>query len=183
MTKKEKVIFWAKENYVYIAGFLLPFFIMTIVCIICKVVPFGDESLSIIDGLHQYMPFFAEYHEKIRNLDSFYYSWNGGLGYNFISLWAYYLSSPLNLLLVLLPKTALPMGFSWLLVLKISLTGLTTAAFFIHRSNKNNWKVLIISTSFALSNYMIGYSWNIMWMDAILMFPLIIIGFDKLMKD
>ena len=182
MTKREKRILWIKENNVYIASFLIPLLIMTVVCIVCKVVPFGDKALSIIDSLHQYLPFFAEYHEKIRNLDSFFYSWNGGLGHNFLSLWAYYLSSPLNLLLVLLPKTALPLGFSWLLVLKISLTGLTTAAFFIHRSNKKNWKVLIFSTSFALSNYIIGYSWNIMWMDAILMFPLILIGFDKLMK-
>ena len=183
MTKKEKIHDWIKDHYVYIGSFLLPFFIMTVVCVVCKVVPFGEKSLSIIDALHQYMPFFAEYHEKIRNLDSFFYSWNGGLGYNFLSLWAYYLSSPLNLLLILLPKTALPLGFSWLLVLKISLTGLTTAAFFIHRSDKKNWKVLFFSTAFALSNYMIGYSWNIMWLDAILMFPLILIGFDKLIKE
>ena len=183
MTRKEKQLAWIKENIVYIGSFLLPFLIMTAVCIACGVVPFGEKSLSIIDGLHQYMPFFAEYHEKIRNFDSFFYSWNGGLGHNFLSLWAYYLSSPLNLLLVLLPKTALPFGFSWLLVLKISLTGLTTAAFLIHRSNKKNWKVLLFSTAFALSNYMIGYSWNIMWMDAILMFPLILIGFDKLMTE
>lgn len=183
MGKKDRIIRWIKENNIYISSFLLPFLILTVVCIICKVVPFGTKSLSVVDGVHQYMPFFSEYHEKIRNLDSFFYSWNGALGYNFISLWAYYLSSPLNLLLILLPKTALPMGYSWLLVLKVSLTGLTTAAFFIHRSNKKNWKVLLFSTSFALSNYMIGYSWNIMWLDAILMFPLILIGFDKLMKE
>ena len=183
MTRKEKLRIWIKENVVYISSFLLPFLIMTVVCVACQVVPFGEKSLSIIDGLHQYMPFFAEYHEKIRNFDSFFYSWNGGLGHNFLSLWAYYLSSPLNLLLVFLPKTALPIGFSWLLVLKISLTGLTTSAFFIHRSNKKNWKVLMFSTAFALSNYMIGYSWNVMWMDAILMFPLILIGFDKLMTE
>ncbi len=183
MTRKEKLMIWTKENAVYIGSFLLPFLIMTVVCIACQVVPFGEKSLSIIDGLHQYMPFFAEYHEKIRNFDSFFYSWNGGLGHNFLALWAYYLSSPLNLLLVLLPKTALPIGFSWLLVLKISLTGLTTAAFLISRSNKKNWRVLMFSTAFALSNYMIGYSWNIMWLDAILMFPLILIGFDKLMLE
>lgn len=183
MKRKEKWIAWCKENIVYIGSFLLPFLIMTAVCIACKVEPFGDQSLAIIDGLHQYMPFFAEYHEKLRNLDSLFYSWNGGLGHNFLSLWAYYLSSPLNLLLVFLPKSALNMGFSWLVVLKISLTGLTTGAFLIHRSNKKNWKVILFSTAFALSNYMIGYSWNIMWLDAILMFPLILIGFDKMMEE
>lgn len=183
MTRKEKVKHFIIENRIYIGSFLLPFLIMTGICILFKVEPFGDQSLAIIDALHQYMPFFSEYHEKIRTLDSFFYSWNGGLGHNFLSLWAYYLSSPLNLLLVLLPKRMLNLGFSWLLVLKISLTGLTTGAFLIHRSNKKNGRVLVFSTAFALSNYMIGYSWNIMWMDAILMMPLILIGFDKMMEE
>ncbi len=178
-----KVIPWLRVNKVYIQCFLVPFLIMVAICFYCDVEPFGDQTLAIIDALHQYLPFFSEYHDKLRNLESFFYSWNGGLGHNFLSLWAYYLSSPLNLLLVFLPKSALPMGFSWLLVLKISLTGLTTGAFLISRSKKNNKKVILFSTAFALSNYMIGYSWNIMWLDGILMLPLVLMGFDKLIKE
>lgn len=182
MTKKETLKYWIKENRIYIGSFLMPLLVMTVICIVCQVEPFGNRSLAIIDGLHQYMPFFAEYHEKLRNLDSFFYSWNGGLGYNFLSLWSYYLASPLNLLMLLFPKTMLNAAFSWILVLKIGLLGLTTAAFLIHRSDKYNGKILIFSTAFALSNYIVGYSWNIMWMDAIVMFPLVLIGFDKMME-
>lgn len=171
-----------KENKIYIGSFLIPFAIMMGICIAYEVQPFGDRSLVIIDGLHQYMPFFSEYHEKLRNLDSFFYSWNGGLGYNFLSLWSYYLSSPLNLMIVLFPKTALNMAVSFLIVLKIGLIGLTTACFFISRSHKGNWKVLIFSTAFALSNYIIGYSWNVMWLDSIIMFPLVLMGFDRMME-
>lgn len=173
---------WAVDNRIYIAGFLIPFLAMTVMCIAFGVEPFGNKSLAIIDGLHQYMPFFAEYHEKLRNLDSFFYSWNGGLGYNFLSLWSYYLSSPLNLLMLLFPKTLLNAAFSWILVLKIGLLGLTTGAFLIHRSNKYNEKVLIFSTAFTFCNYIVGYSWNIMWMDSIVMLPLVLIGFDKMME-
>lgn len=136
MTKAEQLKVWMKENNVYICSFLIPFLVMTGVCIAFGVEPFGDNSLVIIDGLHQYMPFFAEYQEKLRNFDSFFYSWNGGLGYNFLSLWSYYLSSPLNLIIVLFPKTALNMAVSFLIVLKISLIGLTSASFFISRSHK-----------------------------------------------
>lgn len=182
MTKRKDIKNWIRENKIYIGSFFIPFMIMMGVCIACEVEPFGDRSLVIIDGLHQYMPFFSEYHEKLRNLDSLFYSWNGGLGYNFLSLWSYYLSSPLNLIIVLFPKTMLNMAVSFLIVLKISLLGLTTACFFISRSHKNNWKVLIFSTAFALSNYMIGYSWNVMWLDSIIMFPLVLMGFDRMME-
>lgn len=182
MTKKEKIKDWVIDNRIYIGSFLIPFLAMTVMCIAFGVEPFGNRSLAIIDGLHQYMPFFAEYHEKLRSLDSFFYSWNGGLGYNFLSLWSYYLSSPLNLLMLLFPKTMLNAAFSWILVLKIGLLGLATAAFLIHRSNKYNEKVLIFSTAFAFCNFIVGYSWNIMWMDSIVMLPLVLIGFDKLME-
>lgn len=182
MTKRKDIKNWIQENKIYIGSFFIPFIIMLGVCIACEVEPFGDRSLVIIDGLHQYMPFFSEYHEKLRNLDSLFYSWNGGLGYNFLSLWSYYLSSPLNLIIVLFPKTMLNLVVSFLIVLKISLLGLTTACFFISRSHKNNWKVLIFSTAFALSNYIIGYSWNVMWLDSIIMFPLVLIGFDRMME-
>ncbi len=182
MTKKRGIKTWLLDHKIYIGSFFIPFLVMTVLCIVYGVEPFGDKSLAIIDGLHQYMPFFAEYHEKVRNLDSFFYSWNGGLGYNFLSLWSYYLASPLNLLMLLFPKTMLNAAFSWILVVKIGLLGLTTGVFLIHRSNKNNSKVLIFSTAFAFSNYIVGYSWNIMWMDAIVMFPLILLGFDKMME-
>lgn len=183
MTKKERIRQFAVDKRVYIGSFFIPFFVMTVICVVCQVQPFGDRSLVIIDGLHQYMPFFSEYQEKLKTLDSFFYSWNGGLGYNFIALWSYYLSSPLNLILVFVPKTALNMAVSFLIVLKISLSGLTMASFLISRSQKHNWKVLIFSTAFAFSNYMIGYSWNVMWLDSIVMFPLILIGFDRLMNE
>ncbi|HCO30127.1 MAG TPA: hypothetical protein DIT54_12300, partial [Lachnospiraceae bacterium] len=63
--------------------FLVPFFFLVICCIIFEVEPFGDRSLVIIDGLHQYMPFFSEYQNKLQNGESLFYSWNSGLGVNF----------------------------------------------------------------------------------------------------
>lgn len=170
------------DYQIYILGFFIPFFVMCIVCVLCGVEPFGDKSLVIIDGLHQYMPFFSELYEKLKNGDSLFYSWNGGLGYNFITLWAYYLSSPLNLLILFGKKASLNMIVSWIIVLKISLTGLTAAIYFVSRSHKYDKSILIFSTAYALCNYIVGYSWNVMWMDSIALLPIILLGFDRLVK-
>lgn len=167
---------------IYILGFFIPFFLMCIVCVLCGVEPFSDKSLVIIDGLHQYMPFFSELYEKLKNGDSLFYSWNGGLGYNFITLWAYYLSSPLNFLILFGKKASLNMIVSWIIVLKISLTGLTAAIYFVSRSHKYDKSILIFSTAYALCNYIVGYSWNVMWLDSIALLPIILLGFDRLVK-
>ena len=63
----------------------------------------GGHSLIIIDGLHQYMPFFSDYQDKLREGSSLFYSFQEGMGTNFLSLWSYYLASPLNLLILLFP--------------------------------------------------------------------------------
>ena len=68
------------------------------------VYPFGDHGVLIIDSLHQYLPFFTEFHEKLVNNENFLYSMGGGLGFNFWATIAYYLASPMNFLLVLFPK-------------------------------------------------------------------------------
>lgn len=178
--KKKRSKIWDYE--IYALAFLIPFILMCVVCVLYGVEPFGDESLVIIDGLHQYMPFFSELYEKLKNGDSLFYSWNGGLGYNFITLWAYYLSSPFNLLILLGKKTSLNMIVSWIIVLKISLSGLTSSIYFASRSHKYDKSILIFSTAYALCNYMVGYSWNVMWLDSILLLPMILLGFDKLVK-
>ena len=48
--------------------------------------------------------------------------------------------------------------------------------------NKNN-HALIFSTSYALSSYMICNYFQMMWLDAYLLAPLILLGIDKLIKE
>ncbi|WP_276069360.1 YfhO family protein [Anaerostipes caccae] len=35
---------------------------------------------------------------------------------------------------------------------------------------------------YALSSYIVGYSWNIMWLEVMIMLPLILAGIDRLIK-
>lgn len=55
------------------------------------------------------------------------YSWTIGLGADFVSLFAYYLASPLNWFILLCPKGYVIEFMSILMILRISLCGLTFA--------------------------------------------------------
>lgn len=196
-----KLKVWAKKNRLHLFAFLIPFLILVMICVAYEVEPFGDQSLVIIDGLHQYMPFFSTYQEKLLTGDSLLYSWNAGLGVNFLALWAYYLSSPFNLLIVFVKQEYLNAVISFTIILKIALSGMAmsyylakspTLAIKYHtnsllepvarKTQLNNSLILIFSTGFALSNYMIGYSWNVMWMDSVAIFPIVILGVVYLIK-
>ena len=114
----------------FLAGFLLTTLVTGASFARIGVWPFGDKTVLLVDSLHQYLPFYTDLHEKLTEGESLLYSFSGGLGYNFWSTLAYYMASPLNLLMVLIPmknvcdfmdfaillKTAFSAGcFSWYL--------------------------------------------------------------------
>ena len=99
-TKSKK---WCKRLPL-LAAFLIPLLISVIICIDHEVYPFGERCLLQVDMYHQYCPFFTEFVDKLRSGESLMYSWTIGLGADFVSLFAYYLASPLNWFILLCPK-------------------------------------------------------------------------------
>lgn len=180
--QSEVYIMEIKKRYLLPLSFFIPLAVMIVCMAIFRVGPFGSNSFLIIDGLHQYMPFFSVLYDKLKEGGSLFYSFRTGLGVNFLSLFSYYLSSPLNLLIVFFDKTQLNMAVSLLLVLKVALSGLTAGVYFSSRTKKPGITVLLCSTAYALSSYVVGYSWNVMWMDAVMIFPLVVLGIERLIE-
>lgn len=168
------------RKHIIALSFLMPLLVMIGCCIGFGVQPFGDNSLLIIDGLHQYMPFYSILYDKLKSGESLFYSFRSGLGINFLSLFSYYLSSPLNLLILFFKKSQLNMAVSIIIVLKIALSGMTAGIYFSSKSKKPGFPVLMVSMAYALSSYMVGYCWNVMWLDAIMIFPIVIMGLGRL---
>lgn len=176
----------------YVAAFAIPFIICVIICIGNGVFPLGDNCILEMDMYHQYCPFFYELQEKLLYGDSFQYSWKLGLGSDFIGLYAYYLASPLNWLVVACPDFMIIEFMTFLVLVKIAACGLT---FFIYLTEHFELKdhirkipkekfflALAFSTAYALSGFVAAYSWDIMWMDCIALAPLIILGLEWLVK-
>ena len=181
MTDKIKDIL--KTHKWLLISFFLPLLILEGIAIAEKIQPFGSQSFLIVDALHQYLPFFADYQEKLKQMDSMFYSFHAGLGYNFLGLWAYYLASPFNLVIALVPKSMLTMTLSHLYVLKIALCCFTAAFYFRKRRGKDEISIVAFGMAYGLCSYMVGYSWNIMWMEVMMLLPIILYGVDKLIKE
>lgn len=166
-----------------LAAFFVPVAIMIIIFIQRGIFPFGEESFLRTDMYHQYAPFFSEFQDKIKNGGSLLYSWNVGMGVNFSALFAYYLASPLNWLIILCPKELVIEFMTYSIVVKIGLSGLTMAYYLRKHSRKKEFGVAFFGIFYALSGYMAAYSWNIMWLDCILLFPLIVLGLERLVHE
>lgn len=165
-----------------IAAFVIPVVIMLIIFAQRGIFPFGDESFLRTDMYHQYAPFFSEFRHKLATGESLLYTWNVGMGVNFSALYAYYLASPLNWLLLLCPGKLVIEFMTYMIVLKIGLSGLTMAYYLRKHCGTEDAGVAFFGIFYALSGYMAAYSWNIMWLDCILLFPLIALGLERLVR-
>lgn len=183
------------------AAFFVPIGLLLLIFALKEIFPFGSQSFLRTDLYHQYAPFFSEFRQKLTGGGSLFYSWDVGMGINFLALYAYYLASPLNWLLIFCPKAYIIEFMTVLVLFKTGLSGLTMAWYLKNHtvqeqafegenrigkrfvSGDRSFGVCYFGIFYALSGYMAAYSWNIMWLDCIFLFPLIVLGLEKLVKE
>ena len=181
--KEHKSANLVKSSDGLIAAFFVPVIIMIIIFAQRGIFPFGEESFLRTDMYHQYAPFFSEFQYKLTHGGSLLYSWDIGMGVNFAALYSYYLASPLNWLIILCPKNYIIEFMTYMIVFKIGLSGLAFSWYLRRHFKTNDFGIAFFGIFYALSGYMAAYSWNIMWLDCIVLFPLIMLGLEKLVHD
>lgn len=172
-----------QDRLPFIVAFFAPVLIMIGIFIQRGIWPFGDKTFLRTDLYHQYAPFTAEFLRKLRAGEGLTWTWNIGIGSNFVSLMAYYLASPLNWLVILCPPDYVIEFITFWVVVKIGLSSLTFAYYLSKRYQTRNFAIALFGTLYSLSAYMAAYSWNIMWLDCIFLAPLILLGLERLMKE
>ena len=168
-----------KERAIFLLSFLLPLIMIVAILISKHVFPFGDKCILRTDFYHQYLPFHAELQNKLKHFESLLYTFKVGLGTNFITLIAYYLVCPFNILLVIVGDNYVLEFITIVLIFKIALSGLTMSYYLMKRYDTDSFVVIFFSIFYAMSGYVGAYYWNIMWMDNIILFPLLILGFEN----
>ncbi len=163
-------------------SFLIPFLLMGGYFIGRQMAPFGPSSLLTVDLGQQYVDFFAYLRAALlHHPTSLFYSFSKGLGGEMWGTNAYYLFSPLNLLLLFFPGRSLTAGIMLILLLRYGLAGLN----FAWLLDKTGWqagpRIWAFSTAYAMDGWMIANQLNMLWLDALVILPLIIWGLLKLL--
>ncbi len=173
----------AKKQIPYIwLGPIITLGIMLTLYAVGGVYPFGPTSTAWTDGFGQYIPFLAELKEKISAGGSLLFSWNIGGGVNFWSVIGYYLASPLNLIALLFPVEKMHNAFSLITLIKPFFMALTFSVLLKNTYKKNDLSIVIFSILWAMSGFMIGGINLTSWYDAVIWFPLAIMGLSKMMN-
>ena len=171
-----------KKSIIYILAFILPIIIIIFVFLLRKVGISSNTTILFGDMFSQYIGFFGKLKDVLSGDGSIFYAFNKSLGGNTIGLFAYYLASPLNLIFVLFPKELLSNAILIIYLIKIGISSLALAIYINKVYRKNDYSILIFSLCYGLMSYTIVFHINIMWLDGVMLLPLIALGIENIIN-
>ena len=169
-----------KKQYIYTA--IITFVLLSIIFIIRGIFPFGNNSIIWSDMHEQITAMYYHFYDAVHGSSSLLVDFNSGGGISFIGIIAYYIASPFTLVLLLFPRDMLANAVSLTVMLKI-ITASITCHYFLNYYFKNlkDHEKIFLSISYALSSYVLSLYVITTWMDAVYLFPILVIGLRKLL--
>ena len=172
-----------KENYIYIFSFIVPIMLMVVIYALIGIYPVGDKTIVNSDMYLQYVGFLGHIKDVLKGEANLFYSFSKSLGGNTVGLFAYYMSSPLNLIIGLFPKAYIAETIVVITLIKIGLSSLTFTIYLIQSFKKKDINVIMFSLCYSFMAYNINFQLNIMWLDGVVLLPLVTLGIDKLINE
>lgn len=145
--------------------------------------PFGENIILRMDLYHQYAPLLAELYERIFGGDSLLYSFTSGLGSSFLGNYFNYLSSPTALIIMIFGHFNIPEAVAAVVLVKAAASAYTFTYFLGKITKKSDLSTVAFGLLYAFCGYFVAYYWNIMWLDAVVAFPLVMLGIWYIIEE
>ena len=193
----DKVKTWLYKNRFYIYAFFIPVLIMALAYGLFDVFPLGnimgtnyenipkrstahDGSVLVLDLNGQYVYYFEALRDAIWGDGSIFYNWSRNLSGEFMGIIGYYLASPFTLIVMLLPRTMLLESLLIMQLAKLGAIGVTFSYYLQHSKKMQPVNSLIFSTAFALCAYAVIQLMDPMWIDGLVLLPMVALGIEYL---
>lgn len=183
-TNKNKTsLFFYNNRYIFLS-LICTVAVLMVAFIAFGLFPFGDITILRMDLYHQYGPMFAELYDRITSGGSLAYSWNTGLGGSFLGNYFNYLSSPIGFVVMLLAgHKNIPEAIAVMVIIKAALAAAAFSFYLKKSQHKSNCITAGFSVFYAFCGWFLAYYWNIMWIDAMILLPLITLGIERIINN
>ena len=171
-----------KNNYKYFISPLIVLILLIIVFILNQVYPFGSSTISNGDMGKAYTPIYYYMWDVFHGNANFFINFKVGMGTNMYDLTSIYgIFSPFSWIISLTERSNIPNFMSYLLIMKVCCISITSFILFdkCYKNLDLFWKIFF-SVIYALSGWVIVYHTNFVWLDNVILFPLLILGMKKI---
>ncbi|MGX7243852.1 YfhO family protein [Enterococcus quebecensis] len=175
--------FLRNNGWAICLSILIPVIIMGISYYQLGIYPTSDRTILASDGFGQLVNFYSGFNNVLHGKQSFFYTWSGSLGLNFVSLMSYYVNSIFSFLVFFFDNRQMPDAMYVILLTKIGGMGLSFWVYAHNTYRLPQWGKVCLSVCYALMSFTVAYSIMLMWMDALIFLPLILLGIQRVMDE
>nr|WP_319488116.1 YfhO family protein [uncultured Caproiciproducens sp.] len=155
--------------------------IMLSVFWVCRMFPFGYNTLSWCDMNQQVIPFLMDFKDILSGKANMFLNMQNSGGMSFWGVFLFFISSPFSLLVAFVDKADLYLFVNIMVLLKMMACALTASIFFRYQfKNLGLLQNTAISVMYAFCGYTMFYYQNQVWLDVMYLFPILFIGLIRL---
>lgn len=169
----------AKRNF-YIIAVLAPILLVSALFVIIGIAPFGPHNLLVSDLSTQYLQFFSELKRQLAHFSFSGYSFLMSLGDSLVPIYAYYLLSPLNIIILFFGNAQLPIAIDLIIWIKLILCSISMSWFLAKKYQVYDLMAVYGGLAYGLCGFVSMYFYDLMWLDALIWLPVMIYGLEKL---
>ena len=163
--------------------FFIPALALLFLYAVRGVFPFGEDSVLVLDLNGQYVYFFQGLRRAVLGGDGLVYTFSRTLSGEFMGIFAYYLASPFSWLVLLFPETHITEALLLMFVLKTGSCGLTFGYYLDKTRQRRPTETVIFSVMYALCTYAVVMQHNTMWIDNLILLPLVTLGIERVTRE
>lgn len=180
---KASVVNLCVNDYQLLLAFAVPFGLMIMAYIVFGINPWEGESVLSLDLNGQYVYYYDYMYDVLAGKESLFYSWSRNLSGEFMGIIGYYLASPFNFIVWLFPRECITDGLFAMMITKIGAIGLCCGIYLSKCKGCSRLTTVIFSTLYAMCSYSIVQTMNPMWLDGVMVLPLVLFGLEKLVDE
>lgn len=147
--------------------------------------PFGANRIDYFDNMQQVAPLYAHLWDWMHGKASLWFDWYTGFCTNVsMSISAFSMLSPFNLLLYLFPRTLILESISILTLVKMIFMAVAMYAYINKKYNSLSYNMKVVfSLMYTFCGYTVLYgSCFTPWMDIVALFPLLMLAYENMMQ-
>ena len=155
---------------------------LLIIYAIHGVYPFGERSVSYYDMAQQYVPLYYHTWDVLHGLKNAFFDWNAGMGITTSDTAPNFLFFPINLVFLFIKRESILNFMSVFLLIKLMLMAFNMSLYADSRTG-DRIKVVTAAILYTVNGYVLQYYTNLFFLDTVLLFPLLMLALDRLLKE
>jgi uncharacterized membrane protein YfhO len=173
------------DGCLFCLTFLITFLCYVIIFGSLGFYPIKEDGLTtmMLDQRDQYVAYMRAYQNILKSGGNIVYTLGKVFGGDFQSIFTYYLSSPFNFFLLFVSSADIPAFFFYTSVVKMSFAAGNTYLLARYMFKRRRIGYLAFAVAYGLISYAFVYFSNFMYLDGLMILPLVTLGLEALKKE